>query len=247
MIRDTLIEYNLNKTIKNVTESLEKISIRDAINELIQFTSELYKYKNEGVNEEIFDKCKKILALLLHPFVPHMTEEVWEILGKEGFLSLAKWPMYDKKFLTTDNDYKWKLLNNTIESINHIILIIKKEKLEEISIITAADWKFKFMVKLFPLIEKTKDQKEIIDVIMEEKSFRSQGKFVSQTIGRVLKNLGKYAKSPLSALSEYDFFTQIKPIFEKKYNCKISITSENDSQEKKAAQALPGKPAIVIK
>jgi leucyl-tRNA synthetase len=247
MIRDTLIEYNLNKTIKNVTESLEKISIRDAINELIQFTSELYKYKNEGVNEEIFDKCKKMLALLLHPFVPHMTEEVWEILRKEGFLSLAKWPLYDKKFLTTDNDYKWKLLNNTIESINHIILIIKKEKLEEISIITAADWKFKFMVKLFLLIEKTKDQKEIMNVIMEDKSFRSQGKFVSQTIGRVLKNLGKYAKSPLSALGEYDFFTQIKPIFEKKYNCKVSINSENDSQEKKAAQALPGKPAIVIK
>ncbi len=247
MIRDTLIEYNLNKTIKNVTESLEKISIRDAINELIQFTSELYKYKNEGVNEEIFDKCKKMLALLLHPFVPHMTEEVWEILRKEGFLSLAKWPLYDKKFLTTDNDYKWKLLNKTIESINHIILIIKKEKLEEISIITAADWKFKFMVKLFPLIEKTKDQKEIMNVIMEDKSFKSQGKFISQTIGRVLKNLGKYAKSPLSALGEYDFFTQIKPIFEKKYNCKVSINSENDSQEKKAAQALPGKPAIVIK
>jgi len=247
MIRDTLIEYNLNKTIKNVTESLEKISIRDAINELIQFTSELYKYKNEGVNEEIFDKCKKMLALLLHPFAPHMTEEVWEILRKEGFLSLAKWPLYDKKFLTTDNDYKWKLLNKTIESINHIILIIKKEKLEEISIITAADWKFKFMVKLFPLIEKTKDQKEIMNVIMEDKSFKSQGKFISQTIGRVLKNLGKYAKSPLSALGEYDFFTQIKPIFEKKYNCKVSINSENDSQEKKAAQALPGKPAIVIK
>lgn len=247
MIRDTLIEYHLNKTIKKVTEALEKISIRDAINEIIQFTSELNKYKNEGVNEEIFNNCKNKLALLLHPFVPHMTEEVWERLRKEGFLSLAKWPMYDEKFLTVDNDYKWKLLNNTIDSINHIILIIKKEKLVEISIITAADWKYKFMVKLLPLIEKTKNQKEILSVIMEDKTFRAQGKFISQTIGKVLKNLGKYAKSPLSALDEYDFFSQIKPIFEKKYNCKVSIISENDSQEKKAAQALPGKPAIVIK
>ena len=247
MIRDTLIEYNLNKTIKNVTEALEKISIRDAINEIIQFTSELNKYKNEGVNEEIFNKCKKMLALLLHPFVPHMTEEVWEILRKEGFLSLAKWPLYDKKFLTVDNDYTWKLLNNTIDSINHIILIIKKEKLEEISIITAADWKYKFMLKLLPLIDNTKVQKEITSIMMEDKTFRTKGKFVSLTIGKVLKNLGKYAKSPLSALDEYDFFIQIKPIFEKKYNCKVSIMSENDSQEKKAAQALPGIPAIVIK
>ncbi len=247
MIKDTLIEYNLNKTIKNVTEALEKISIRDAINEVIQFTSELSKYKIEGVYEDIFNKCKKNLALLLHPFVPHMTEEVWEILKKDGFLSLAKWPLHDQKFLTVENDYKWKLLNNTIDSINHIILIIKKEKLEQISLITAADWKYKFMSKLLPILEETKDQKEIISILMKDESLRTQGKFVSQTIGKVLKNLGKYAKSPLSALDEYDFFAQIKPIFEKKYNCKVSVTSENDSQEKKAAKALPGKPAIVIK
>ena len=247
MIKDTLIEYNLNKTMKNVTEALEKISIRDAINEIIQFTSELSKYKKEGVNEEIFNKCKKNMALLLHPFVPHMTEEVWEILRKDGFLSLAKWPLYDQKFLTVENDYKWKLLNNTIDSINQIILIIKKEKLEQISLITAADWKYKFMSKLLPLIEKTKDQKEIISILMEDNSLRTQGKFISQTIGKVLKNLGKYTKSPLSSLDEYDFFIQIKPIFEKKYNCKVSVKSENDSQEKKAAQTLPGKPGIVIK
>jgi len=247
MIRDTLIEYNLNKTVKNVSEALEKISIRDAINEIIQFTSELNKYKNEGVNEEIFNKCKKILALLLHPFVPHMTEEVWELLGKEGFLSLAKWPLYDKKTLTVDNDYKWKLFNNIIDSINHIILIIKKEKLKEISIIIAAEWKYKFMLNLLSLIERTKDQKEVMSIIMEDKLFRTQGKFVSQTIGKVLKNLGKYAKSPISALDEFDFFTQIKPIFEKKYDCKVLVISENESQEKKASQSLPGKPAIVIK
>jgi leucyl-tRNA synthetase len=247
MIKDTLIEYNLNKTIKNVSEALEKISIRDAINEIIQFTTELNKYKNEGVNEEIFNKCKKNLALLLHPFVPHMTEEVWELLGKEGFLSLAKWPLYDKKTLNVDNDYKWKLLNNTINSINHIILIIKKEKLEEISIITATEWKYKFMLNLFSLIERTKNQKEVMSIIMEDELFKTQGKFVSQTIGKVLKNLGKYAKSPISALDEYDFFTQIKPIFEKKYDCKVSVITENESQEKKATQSLPGKPAIVIK
>jgi leucyl-tRNA synthetase len=247
MVRDTLIEYNLNKTIKNVTESLEKISIRDALNEIIQFTSELNKYKTEGVNVDIFNRCKQSLALLLHPFVPHMTEEVWAILGKKGFLSLAKWPLYDIKLLTIENDYKWRLLDNTVDSINQIILIIKKEKLEEISLISAADWKYKFMRKLLLLIEETKDQKEIMSSIMEDNLFRSQGRFVSQTIGKVLKNLGKYPKSPLSVQDEFDFFMQIKPIFEKKYKCKVSIFSEKDSQEEKAAQALPGKPAIVIK
>jgi len=232
-IRDTLIEYNLNTTIKKVSEALEKISIRDAINEIIQFTSELNRYKFEGVNNEIFHKCKTNLALLLHPFVPHMTEEVWEQMGKKGFLSLALWPSYDKNTLTVENDYKWKLMNNIIDSINHIIQIIKKEKINEIIIIIAAEWKFDLMLKLLSLAEKSKDQGEIIGKLMENKEFKTKGKFISQTVIKVLKNLGKYVKSPINAIDEFNFFFEIKNIYEKKYKCKVSVIPENESQEKK--------------
>ncbi|HUW89831.1 MAG TPA: leucine--tRNA ligase [Candidatus Nanopelagicaceae bacterium] len=247
IIRDTLIEYYLNKTIKIVSESLSILSIRDAINEIIQFTSELNRYKSEGVYKEVFDKCKENLALLLHPFIPHMTEEVWEQMGKKGFLSLALWPKYDKNILSVENDYKWNLMNNTIDSINHIIQIIKKEKLNEMMIIIAAEWKFDLMLKLLSLAEKSKDQREIIGKLMENKEFKPKGNFVSQTVIKVLKNLGKYVKSPINAIDEFNFFFEIKNIYEKKYKCKVSIIPENESQENKAAQGLPGKPTIIIK
>ncbi|MBY9014104.1 MAG: leucine--tRNA ligase [Candidatus Lokiarchaeota archaeon] len=247
IIRDTLIEYNLNKTIKIVSEALNKLSIRDAINEIIQFTSELYRYKSEGVYKEVFEKCTEILTLLLHPFVPHMTEEVWEQMGNKGFLSLALWPNYEKNILSVENDYKWNLMNNTVDSINHIIQIIKKEKLNEMIIIIAAEWKFDLMLKLLSLAEKSKDQREIIGKLMENKEFKTKGKFVSQTVNKVLKNLGKYVKSPINAIDEFNFFFEIKKIYEKKYKCSVSIIPENESQENKAAQGLPGKPAIIIK
>ncbi|GAH69095.1 unnamed protein product, partial [marine sediment metagenome] len=98
-IRDTLIIYNLNKTIKLVTESLEKIAIRDAVNLIIQFVSDLSKYKNEGVIKQIFEECKEKLTVMLHPIAPHITEEIWEFMSKEGYLSLASWCYYDKKLL----------------------------------------------------------------------------------------------------------------------------------------------------
>jgi leucyl-tRNA synthetase len=247
IIRDTLIEYYLNKTIKKVSEALEKISIRDAINEIIQFTSELNRYKSEGVYKEVFDKCKENLTLLLHPLVPHMTEEVWEHIGKSGFLSLAIWPSYDKNILSIENEYKWNLMNNTVDSINHIIQIIKKEKLNEILIIIADKWKFDLMLKLLSLVEKSKDQGEIIGKLMENKEFKTKGKFISQTVIKVLKNLGKYVQSPINARDEFNFFFEIKNNYEKKYKCKVIIIPENESQEKKAVQGLPGKPAIIIK
>ncbi|MFX0057902.1 MAG: leucine--tRNA ligase [Candidatus Hodarchaeota archaeon] len=245
-IRDTLMKYNLNKTIKFVSESFEKIAIRDAVNEIIQFTSEINRYKIEGANKKIFDECREILTLLLHPITPHMTEEIWQKIAKESFLSKEIWPNYDKKFLTTENEYKWKLLDNTLDSINHIILIIKKENIKEITIIVADSWKFKFMSKLLSLIKETKDQKLIMNNIMIEEKFKPHGKIITQTVGKVLKNLGKYVKSPLTANKEFEFFNDIKKIFEKKYECEVTIKHERDSNETKAIQALPGRPTLII-
>jgi len=246
-LRDNLIEFYLNKTIKNVTESFEKIALRKVLNEIIQFTSEFIKYKNEGINEKIFYNCKKNVIKLLHPIIPHVTEEIWEFLGNNEFLSLSTWPLYDEKILTIENEYKWKLLDNTINSINHILHIIKEKDFKYLSIIIAADWKYNFMSKLFELIENIDDFKIIIKELMKEEKYRQHGKFISQIVGNILKNRGKYVKSPLSAEEEYEFFTDLKQTLEKKFSCNIMVLIELDSTEKKAIQALPGRPAIIFK
>jgi leucyl-tRNA synthetase len=40
---------------------------------------------------------------LLSPFAPHVTEELWQILGGEGFCSVAPWPVYDEA-MCVDNE-----------------------------------------------------------------------------------------------------------------------------------------------
>ena len=42
---------------------------------------------------------------LLSPFAPHITEELWEMLGGEGFLSVSEWPVYDES----------KMVDETVE------------------------------------------------------------------------------------------------------------------------------------
>jgi len=246
-IRDKLIDYYLNKTIKNVSKHMEKIEIRDAINDLIQLTSELNKYKIEGINYTTFKRCQINLILMLHPIIPHVTEELWEHIGKKGFLSLAKWPEYDETHLTPINDYKWNLLYDTIEAINHILLIIKKEKVIEITLITAVQWKFKLYTKFMDIVTKTKEQKEIIKILMKNNEFKSQGKFIVKTVDNLMKNLGKVIKTPINANEELDFFIEISPILEKKYKCSVKIINEEKSMDQKAKQSLPGRPAIKIK
>jgi len=245
--REQLILYNLNKTIKSVTESFERIAMRDAINHINQFTSEFRKYKDEGGISEIYNECIEKLILLFHPIAPHITEEIWEIIGKEGYVSLAPWPSFDNDILTTENEFKWKLMNNIIDDIHNIKQATKTEKLNEITIIIADEWKFKFYSHLLSLIEKSKNQGEIMKKIMQYEEFKNHSKFVNQIITKILKNIGKYSKISLSVNEEYQFFNDISSIIQRKFDCMVDISIEKNSKEKKANQALPGKPAIIIR
>ncbi|MFX1573110.1 MAG: leucine--tRNA ligase [Promethearchaeota archaeon] len=245
-IRDTLIQYYLNKTIKDFTIYMRKIAIRNAVNNLIQFTSELSKYKNEGVNEAIYNECVENLVLLLHPIAPHMTEEIWESLGKKGYASLATWPSYNEELLSEESEYKWKLMNSIIEDINNIKTLMKKENLESISLIIADPWKMKIYDSLMLILEKTKNKGEIMKDLMQNKNFQKYSKQINKLVDRILKNVGKYPKSLLSSNEEYQFFNEIRIIIEQKYKCDVKIIFEIESTEQKASQALPGKPAIVV-
>ena len=245
-IRDVFINYNLNKTIKLVTESFEKLAIRDAINHIIQFVSELNKYYEEGANLEMFNECVEKTLLLFHPIAPHVTEEIWEYIGNEGFISLAKWPNYETIVLTDENHQKWMMLTNIIDDINSIRNATKIQDVQKIIIIIPDDWKYIFYEKLMILIEKSKNFKEIMSELMKEENLKREAKLISQITSKILKNIGKYPRVILNKNEEYSFFNEIKPIIEKRFNCKVEIALEGKLTEKKASYALPNKPAIIL-
>ena len=139
-----------------------------------------------------------------------------------------------------------KIMNNIFDDIKNIKLVMKKEKLDKISIIIADDWKFKFYRILMSLLNKTRNQGEIMKKVMKESDLKPHGKSISQIMAKILKNVGKFSKLSLSSEEEFQFFLEIKPILDKKYQCDIDVAAEKDSKEKKAAQALPGRPAISI-
>ena len=245
-VNDELIEYQLNKTIKTVTEFMEIIAIRDAINEIILLVSNLRIYKINGVIEQLFNKCKEHLLLLLHPFIPHITEELWEMTGHKDFLSLAEWPSYDKSFITEENDFKWKLMNNTIDDIKSILQVVKEKEIKKISLIISDDWKFSMFSVLMPLTEDTKNQGEIMKELMKQDELKQRGKDMNRILVNVLKNIGSYSKTVLNSAKEKKFFDDIKPNLKQRFECEVDIVLEGQSEHSKAKQALPGRPGIVV-
>ena len=83
-------ETLLHKTIKKVTDDIEAMKFNTAIAALMTLLNEIYK---EG---RISKENLVIFLKLLSPFAPHITEEIYELIGGEGFLTVSEWPEYDE-------------------------------------------------------------------------------------------------------------------------------------------------------
>jgi len=83
-------ERVVHKTIKAVTEDIEKLSFNTAISRMMEFT-------NEFSPQEVRPKsAMETLTILLSPFAPHMAEELWQLLGHDNTLAFEPWPTFDE-------------------------------------------------------------------------------------------------------------------------------------------------------
>ncbi len=79
----------LHKTIKSVTEDIEKLSLNTAISRMMEFT-------NEFINLEVKPRVlMEPFVLLLAPYAPHLAEELWSLLGHTTSLAYHPWPVFD--------------------------------------------------------------------------------------------------------------------------------------------------------
>jgi len=100
---DQLVKIATHKAIKKVTEDLERRSFNTAVSALMEFVNDLYKQKTSGFTDRgAWQFALSTLAQLLQPFAPHIAEELWENLGREGLIHKATWPQWDDKYLTSD-------------------------------------------------------------------------------------------------------------------------------------------------
>ena len=82
--------------MKKVTEDYEKLSFNTAIAQMMIFINE--SYKATSIPREYVEGFVK----LLNPIAPHMTEEIWSVLGHNETVSYEAWPTYDEAKLVSD-------------------------------------------------------------------------------------------------------------------------------------------------
>lgn len=87
---DGALEKVLHKTIKKVTDDIQTFSFNTAVSSMMILLNEIEK------SESISGADMKSFLKLLAPFAPHITEELWAVLGEESSIHLAPWPTFDE-------------------------------------------------------------------------------------------------------------------------------------------------------
>jgi leucyl-tRNA synthetase len=99
---------NLNRTIhasiKKVTEDVgERLNFNTAISAVMELTNEVYSYlndrKDEDINYALIKSAAENILLLLAPFAPFITDELWEMIGHENSIHEMSWPDYKESAL----------------------------------------------------------------------------------------------------------------------------------------------------
>ncbi len=229
------VESKLNKAIKGITGDIENFRYNLAIIKI----RELFDSLEEEVSLDTLEKFLK----LLHPFCPHLTEELWEKIGNKPFISLASWPKYDESKINLKAEEAEKIISNTISDIRSVLKLMKIDKLKEMILFVADEWKYKFFKNLKKEMEKTRDIGELIRKTM----IKEHGKDISAMIPRLVKDPSKIPEVVLDQKTELNALKDNLKLIKKEFGTdQIAVLKAEGSEEPKSKQAMPGKPAIFL-
>ncbi len=89
----------MHKAIHDVSGGVESFGFNASIAKLYAFTNTLAKSK---AGSDAKRQAAKTLAQLMSPMTPHLSEELWQLLGGEGLVATAPWPVADEAMLVDD-------------------------------------------------------------------------------------------------------------------------------------------------
>ncbi len=92
----------MHQTIDAVTRRFERFEFNTAISSLMEYSNVLGDYLAGGGNDARVRGAYEVLLQMLHPFAPHMTEELWQMLGHREFVLTSKWPAADPALMKED-------------------------------------------------------------------------------------------------------------------------------------------------
>lgn len=233
--KDKFLISRKNILIKEITNTVNDFKLNTAVVLLMDFVNYLFDVR-ENCSKKIYKETLNDLAIILNPFTPHLSEEIYHMNGNNDFCSVAKWPSFNEELIDEKLHYLEDVFDNTRKDIISVLELVKI-KPSEIKLIIAEKWKYDLYKEVKNM--NSKNQSEIIKHLMNTE-LKKHGQEIMKIVPKLIDKMPEYV------IEEHDFFAENINELEKIFKCNITILRAEDSKEAKAKQSMPGKPAIVV-
>ena len=93
--KETLLALHI--MIKKVSNNLDQLQFNTCVSEFMIFTNHIQKL------ETINKNTVRSFIILINPFMPHLAQELWELIGERAELTFEEWPTYNKELIVSDD------------------------------------------------------------------------------------------------------------------------------------------------
>ncbi len=132
---DETLLREMHKAIHDVSGGVESFGFNASIAKLYAFTNTLAKSK---AGSAVKREAAKTLAQLMSPMTPHLSEELWQMLGGEGLVATAPWPIADETMLIDDTITLPIQINGKRRAEISVAKDLDKAEVEKIALSTEA-------------------------------------------------------------------------------------------------------------
>jgi leucyl-tRNA synthetase len=152
------LQKKTHSAIKEVTQDLESFKLNTAISRIMELVNEIYQNLTTDITEAV-----KTVILLASPFVPHITEEMWQRLGHKESIISSLWPKYEEKYLQEELITIVIQVNGKLRSKVEVPPDVSEDRLKELVL---ADEKLKPWIKDRPIKNFVIVPKKLVNIVI---------------------------------------------------------------------------------
>ena len=125
---------SINIAIKEISNDIKNNQFNTAISELMKFYNSISSNLNH-VNKDLRREALMKFCILLAPFAPHISDEIWHLIGNSKSVHLEQWPVFDEDALK-ENSYELVIqINGKVRDKINVEINISDDEIKEKTLI----------------------------------------------------------------------------------------------------------------
>jgi leucyl-tRNA synthetase len=252
----------IQSCIRDTTAAMDKLRAREAVHHaMYELEQDLSWYMRRatarsGVNPEVVSRVLDIRVRLMAPFTPFISEAIWSLMGKKGFVSVAEWPQPDATLMDERAEEVESLVRTTVEDVANILKTTGMS-VKKLYLYSAADWKWHLYLKALEMASKDSvGVPELMKAASVHPVLKERMKDVSKLAPRLAKDLQSTApdmqekRRRLGTFNEREALEDATGFLSKEFKCTVTVHDETDEKKYdpkgRAQAAQPFRPAIYV-